>query len=230
LTETATEDVASVLRRVQELSPDQPVITWTTVVDAGAFATLDPDGGVIREFQSGPAVWIVRRLIHDERDGRERLAIQSGWTADHGKRVWWTECPDCGPDLGTTIDIVNLDVNTPIVHVYDYDRIITAVAPATGLSGLDWHQPQGNATDGMDVAIGRNPSELVVRWTTPGCVPAWNVEVREFDQGSVYISAFVRGDFERDETCGDPSVTRRIVLQLDHPIDIDKVQGPSCCG
>ena len=131
------EDVASVLRRVGEVSPNQPIVTWTTVVDATDFATIDPDGGEIAEFTSGAPIWIVRRLIHDEVDGRQRLAIESIWTADGGTRVWRAPTGDYSPDLATSLDIHDLDANTTLVQVFDYDRVITSVGSASGLSGLD---------------------------------------------------------------------------------------------
>lgn len=53
-----------------------------------------------------------------------------------------------------------------------------------------------------------------------------NVKVNDYDQGGFYFSVF-----RRNESCeGTDRVVRRILLEFDHPIDIDKIDGPSCCG
>lgn len=228
LTPSAQEDPASVLGRIDAVSPSEPVATWVTVVDAADFAAMDRRAEEMPEFTSGAPVWIVRRLIPSEMDGRRRLALEWAWTADGGDRIWWTECPDCGPDLGTTIDLHDLDANTRLVRVFDYDDVLTSVGPATGLSGLDWQQPRGNATDWLDVARGRTPQEVVIRWFSDACPEiTWNVEVHDWNaDGGFYFSVYTRG-----ETCeGGDRVVRRIVLEFDHPIDIDRIEGPSCCG
>lgn len=169
LTPNATEDSTSVLGRIDQVAPDDAVITWATVVDAADFAAIDGRAVSMPEFEAGAPIWMIRRLIHGEQDGRERLAIQWVWTADGGQRIWWTVCPDCWIDLATTLDLQDLDANTALVRVFDYDDVVTFVGPATGLSGLDWQQPHGNATDDLDVARGRTDREVVIRWISPSC-------------------------------------------------------------
>jgi hypothetical protein len=225
LTPDATEDVASVLSRIDAVAPEEPVVTWITVVASKDFAAIDRRADELVEFTSGPPIWIVRRLIHDERDGRQRLAIQWAWTADGGSRIWWTEGPDHGPDLATPIELHDLDRYTPLVRLFDYDQVVVAVDDAVGLSGLEWHQPHGNATDGYDVARGRNDREVVLRWTGTACIQTPHVEIREFEEGRIYIVPFVRG-----ESCEGETLIRRIVIEFEESIEIDRIEGFSCCG
>ena len=227
LTATATEDVDAVLGRIAAINERDAVATWVTVADAADFVRIDGRSGSMPEFTTGAPVWMVARLVHDKRDGRQRLAVMWGWTADGGSRVWWEECPDCGPELGTTLDIVDLDANTPLVRVFDYDQAISSVGPATGLSGLSWQQPHGNATDWIDVAHGRTAREVVLRWFSPSCDDVtWNVKVHEYTESEIYLSPYTR-----NEQCeGDDRVVRRILIEFEDPIDIETISGPSCCG
>jgi hypothetical protein len=219
LTSSATEDVAAVLGRIAEVAPKEAVATWVTVVDASDFAELDRRSMEMPEFTSGVPVWLVARLAPDERDGR--LAVEWAWTADHGQRVWRTECADCSPDLATTLDV---DVDGTLVRVFDYDQVITSAGTSDGLSGLDWHQPHGNATDSMDVARGRTDREVVLRWRTNDCGATWSLTVGRFTEGRVYFSPSIS-----EECNGDP-VVLGIVLEFKDAVDIDKIDGPSCCG
>ena len=116
--------------------------------------------------------------------------------------------------------------NTPLVRVYDYDQSIVVVGPANGLSGLDWQKPEGNATDYLDFARGRTSRELVLRWRSPStCDVPWDVTVRRSEEYGIYISPSIRG-----EGCSGETVTRRIVIEFEDPVDMDRIQGPSCCG
>ena len=231
LTTSATEDVGAVLDRIVAVDPRVAVATWVAVADAADFVRMDRRTTQMPEFASGAPVWMVARLIHDQRDDRERLGVVWGFTADNGSRVWFEECPDCSPDLGTTLDIVDLDENTPLVRVFDYSQAITSVGRATGLSGLSWQQPHGNTTDFLDVAQGRTPREVVLRWMSPAdCPGPWNITVHRvdderFDGNDIYISPSIRG-----EGCEGETITRRIVIEFEDPVDIDRIEGPSCCG
>ena len=224
-TGNATEDASSVLARIAAASPNRAIATWTTVVDAADFPATDWYFAESEEFGTGTPVWIVRRLVQSEIDGRQRLAIEWAWTHDGGTRVWTTETPDSSPDLATTLDLHDLDAHTTLVKVVDYDSAIRSVAPATGLSGLHWQQPLGNDTDFMDVAQGRTARELVFRWYAIDCATTWKVKVSAGSNGGVYLVP-TTGDAE----CEGATVVRRIVITFDHAIDIDKVEGPSCCG
>ena len=234
LTTSATEDSNDVILRIEALSPADALATWITAVDAADFATLEPSVAMYetQEFNSGPPVWIARRLIADVDEGRHRLAVERSYTSDQGTRIWWTECPDCGLDLGTSLDVRDLDENTPLVRVFDYNEAIVSVGPAIGLGPLDWQQPHGNTTDHLRVAKGRTDREVVLRWTSPvDCVGTWEVTVRRvdderFEGDDVYISPNVR-----EESCeGDFVVVRRLVIEFEEPVDIDRISGPSCCG
>jgi len=226
LTSNAREDASSVLARVAAVSPNVAVATWTTVVDAADLGGFDWYFAESTELGTDTPVWIVRRLVPSEIDGRQRLAIEWAWTHDGGERVWMTESPDSSPDLATTLDLHDLDANTTLVKVADYDDGITSVSAATGLGPLDWHQPLGNATDHMDVAKGRTNRELVLRWYAEDCRTSWRVHVNVDAKGRVYLFPFTRDVPE----CEGATVVRRIVITFDHPIDIDTVEGPSCCG
>jgi hypothetical protein len=224
LTSSATEDLASVLERIGQVSPNVAVASWVTVMDAADFAGFDRNFAQSREFGTGTPVWIVRRLVRSETDGRERLAIEWAWTHDGGARVWLTETPDSPPDLATTLEIHDLDAHTASVRVVDYDEAITSVSPAPGLAGLRWKQPLGNATDAMQVAQGRSSRELVLRWSGSACATAWRVNVSIAADGHVYVSPTTMMG------CEGGIVVRTIAITFDRPIDIDKVEGPSCCG
>jgi hypothetical protein len=194
-------------------------------VDAADFPAFDRWFAESAEFGSGTPVWIVRRLVQSEIDGRQRLAIEWAWTHDGGSRVWSTETPDSTPDLATTLDVHDLDAHTSLVRVIDYDSAIVSVAPATGLVALHWRQPIGNATDFMDVAQGRTARELVLRWSALACAMTWKLQVNVSSDGRVYLSPSTHAG-----ECESADVVRRIVITFDRPIDIDKVEGPSCCG
>ncbi len=227
LTTAATEDVSSVLARVEGVIHRHALATWATVADAADFVQLDRRSSGMREFTSGAPVWTVAQLVRDENYDRDRLAVVSGFTADGGSRVWFEECPDCSPDLGTPLEIVGLNEYTPLVRVFDYDRSIASIGQATGLTGLDWQKPRGNATDYLDVARGRNAREVVLRWFSPDCDDVtWNVKVSEYDEGEVYLRPYIRNA----ECEGDTRVVRRILIEFHDPIDMDKISGPSCCG
>lgn len=225
LTSQASEDASSVLARISAVSPNMAVATWTTVVDAADLGGFDWWFAESSEFATGKPVWIVRRLVPSEIDGRQRLAIEWAWTHDGGSRVWMTESPDSTPDLATTLDLHDLDAHTSLVQVADYDAGITSVSAATGLGSLEWHQPLGNETDHMDVAKGRTSHELVLRWHAEACRTTWRIHVNVTADGKVYLYPS-----SRDPECTGDRVERRIVITFDRPIDIDKVEGPSCCG
>jgi hypothetical protein len=225
LSANAAEDASGVLARIAAVSPNVAVATWATVMEATDFPTFDVNFAQSGEFGTGTPVWIVRRLVSDETDGRGRFAIEWAWTHDGGTRIWLTPTPDSSPDLGTTLDLHDLDANTAVVRVFDYDEAITSVAPATGLTSLHWQQPLGNATDNMDVARGRTSHDLVLRWSGRACATSWRVQVRIANDGHVFLSPSTH-----DADCEGPTVVRRILISFVHSIDIDKVEGPSCCG
>lgn len=226
LTGDTTEDVPAVLARIEAVSPNDAVATWVTVADAGDFKALDRRAESMPEFESGPPVWMVARLVQSEMDTRQRLAVEWAWTADGGTRVWWTRCPDCSPDLGTTLDLHDRDGTTAVIHFYDYDQRVAAVDTADGRTGLRWRHPLGNAVDGMEVAYGRTTRELVVRLTGVECGSTLNVGVHDLGNGRLFVDPYVRGEV----SCGTTVVVRRFVIELREPFDIDKVEGPSCCG
>ena len=159
LTSSAAEDPASVLARVGDASSRDAVATWTTVVDAAAFSSMEPELAVdAPEFTSGPPVWIVRRLIRDAMDGRDRLAIEWAYTTDGGARVWRTETPDSPTDLATSIDVGPFGDHTRSVKVYDYGQWIVSVRRASAADNLNW-QPTNPKRDGIvEVARGADGS------------------------------------------------------------------------
>jgi hypothetical protein len=227
LTTSATEDPAAVVARIEAASPNEALASWVTVVDVADFATLEPYTAeyTTDEFTSGTPVWIVRRLIADDDAGRPRFAVEVGITADHADRVWWTPCPDCELDLATSLDIRNPDASTEIVRVFDYDRTISVARAATALGQLAWHRASGNATCDLEVAHGAADNVVVVRWRGPKTAPIWHLEVREFDEGWIYVHPTRPND-----GCGTGPAVRRIVLVFDHPVDLRRIAGNSCCG
>jgi hypothetical protein len=226
LTDAATEDAAKVLARLDAISPDLAIATWTTVVDAADFARLDPQmADSAPEFVSGPPVWIVRRLIRSETDGRDRLAIQWAFTADGGDRVWIAETPDSLVDLATTIDVGPFGEHTREVRVYDYSQIIVSVRRATAANGLDW-QPSNPMGDGIvEVARGPTDRDVGIRWTGGACALDWQVRVRAFlhlADPQVWVAATTSGDFCPD----DPGrrATRALVITFDQSMDLDRMR------
>jgi hypothetical protein len=175
---------------------------------------------------SGAPVWIVRRLIHNEIDGRQRLAVEWAYTADQGTRVWWTEMPDSPADLATSIDLRNPDLQTTLVRVFDYHQQIRSVHSTAGLGSLTWRRIGPDLQAGLQVARGRSDREVAVRWTAGACAPEWQIRVyRELD-GQIRIEPSSSGD-----PCGTRKVVRQILLTFDDPIDLDRIRtGDPCCG
>ena len=227
LSTTATEDPAAVLARVERLAGTAAVATWATVVDASDFAALDPRAAeVMPEFTSGRPVWVVRRLVENEIDGRQRLAVERAFTADDGERTWITPSPDQEPDLATTLDLLDLDPRTNEVRVYDYDRQIASVATTAGLGTLSWRRAGPNPLVALDVARGNSDRDVAIRWTGSGCAPIWRVRVQTLSDGKILVEPSMSGD-----TCDKDSVTRRILIRFDHPVDLDRIRtGDPCCG
>ncbi len=224
---TATEDPAAVLARVDTLAGTTAVATWATVVDAADFAALDPRAAeTMREFTSGPPVWVVRRLIESEMDGRQRLAVERAFIADGGERTWITPSPDQEPDLATTLDLHDLDPRTKEVRVFDYDRQIASVATTAGLGALSWKRAGPDPLVALDVARGNSDREVAIRWTGSGCALVWRVRVQNLGDGKILVEPSTSGD-----TCDKDSVVRRILIRFDHPVDLDRIRtGDPCCG
>ncbi|HXU85673.1 MAG TPA: hypothetical protein VN773_07690 [Verrucomicrobiae bacterium] len=217
LTSAATEDPASVIARVGRISPNAAIATWTTVVDAADFGSVEPRTAAdAPEFTSGRPVWIVRRLVHDVMDGRQRLAIEWAYTADGGTRVWLTETPDSSPDLVPTLTLQDPSVRTRSVRVVDYDDQVVAIRSTAGLD-LTWQRIEPRER-GLDVARGASDREVAIRWTGGRCDPDWQVQLRSATDGSgsVGVEVWTSGDF-----CPDDLVTRSLVLEFDHPIALD---------
>ena len=228
LTSAATEDPASVLARVGKVSPNDAVANWTTVVDAADFASLDPRTATdAPEFTSGAPVWIVRRLVHNEVDGRQRLAVEWAYTADHGTRVWWTEMPDSPADLATSIDVRHPDPQTTVVRVFDYAQQIRSVHSAAGLGSLAWRHVGPDLQTGLQVARGQSSDrEVAIRWTGGACGSAWQIRVYRDLDGQIRIEPSISGD-----PCGTRKIVRQILLTFDVPIDLDRIRtGDPCCG
>ena len=215
LTSAATEDPGAVLARIAEVSPNDAVATWTTVVDAANFAALEPRTAAdAPEFTSGAPVWIVRRLIHSEMDGRQRLAIEWSYTADRGSRIWMTETPDSSPDLATTLDLHDLDARTRLVRVFDYEAQVVAVRSTAGLK-LAWHRIEPREA-GLDAARGASDREVAIRWTSGACDPEWQILLRSVAGGKVDVTVRTFGDF-----CPGDRVTRSVMVEFDRPIALD---------
>lgn len=215
LTNAATEDPGAVVARIAEVSPNDALATWTTVVDAADFAALEPRTAAdAPEFTSGAPVWIVRRLIHSEMDGRPRLAIEWSYTADRGNRIWMTETPDSSPDLATTMDLHDLDARTRLVRVVDYDAQVVSVRSTAGLK-LSWHRIEPREA-GLDVARGATDREVAIRWTSGACDPEWQILLRSIAGGNVNVEIRTFGEF-----CPGDRGTSSVVLEFDRPIDPD---------
>jgi hypothetical protein len=227
LSSSGTEDPASVLARIDGLAGTTAVATWATVVDAADFASLDPRAAEnMPEFTSGPPVWVVRRLIENEMDGRQRLAVEWAFTADGGRRTWISPFPDADPDLATTMDLGDLDRHTTLVRVFDYDRQIASVATTAGLGALSWKRAGPDPLVALDVARGKSDREVALRWTGSGCALVWRVRVQNLGDGKILVEPSTSGD-----TCDKDSVVRRILIRFDHPVDLDRIRtGDPCCG
>ncbi len=231
LTTAASEDPASVVGRVEAETDHVAVATWMTVIDAKDFASLEPEF-LGAEFNSGNPVWIVRRLVRDERDGRERLAVERAYTSDNGHRVWLTETPDSDVDLSTTIDVGPFGEHTRRVEVYDYGQWVVSVRRATAADNLNW-QPTNPKRDGIvEVARGATDRDVGIRWNGGACAPDWQVQVKvesRADGEGLWIQPVTYGNF-----CESPGemVTRALVITFDRPIDLDRVRSHdgSCCG
>lgn len=231
LTSAATDDPASVLARVGNVSPNAAVATWTTVVDAAEFASLEPrTAAEAPEFTSGRPVWIVRRLIRNETDGRQRLAVEWAYTADGGTRVWRTETPDSPPDLATTIDVGPFGEHTREIRVYDYGQLIVSVRRATAADHLTW-RPTNPKRDGIvEVARGATDRNVGVRWSGGACDLDWRLLVR-VNPGTADPGPWIEPETSGD-SCPGEQVTRALVITFNRPIDLDRVRSSdgSCCG
>ena len=227
LSTSGTEDPTGVLARIDGLAGTPVVATWATLVDAADFAALDPrDAQIMPEFTSGPPVWVIRRLIENEMDGRQRLAVESAFTADGGERTWITPYPDSQPDLATTLDIHNVDARTDLVRVFDYDRQIASVATTAGLGTLSWKRAGPDPVVALFVARGNSDRDVAIRWTGSGCDIVWRVRVRNLRDGMILVEPSTSGT-----TCDKDSVVRRILIRFDHPVDLDRIRtGDPCCG
>jgi hypothetical protein len=226
LTPNATEEVSALIARVEEVSPNDAVATWATVVDAADFPLLDRRAESMPEFASGPPVWILRRLIHSEMDGRLRLAVEWAWTADNGSRVWWTETPDSPPDLGTHIRLDEVDAQTTVVRIFDYDQHVTSARAAQGLGQLSWQHAGDPRWSVVDVGRGQAGNEVVVRWTAGSCDSNWDVRVSGTGDGGIKIQPTTSGDY-----CPEDTVVRPIVIVFDQVVDLDRItSGEECCG
>jgi hypothetical protein len=219
LTGAATEDPARVRARIEAESGQPAIVTWMTVVDAADFATLDPHTAVIApELTTGHPVWIVRRLIRNEMDGRDRLAVEWGYTADGGHRVWLGE-PDSSPDLATTFDLPNLDARTDLVRVFDLDDQVAGVRSTAGLS-LAWQRVEPKEAR-LEVARGTSTREVALRWTSAvACVREWDIRVEAGPDGAVIVR--VQALLNNTDCSGD-DVRRSIAIEFDHPVDLDQV-------
>ncbi|HET7182852.1 MAG TPA: hypothetical protein VFI15_11520, partial [Candidatus Limnocylindrales bacterium] len=223
LAQDATEDPSAVLARVARLYPTPAALTWVTVVDAKDFASLDRRAVSMPEFSTGAPVWIVRSLVPSEMDGRQRMAVQWAWTADHGTRVWWTPTPDSQPDLATTIDLPNLGSHTSLLRLYDYAAQITKASATAG--SYAWHEI-GPIPDLIDVARGGNDHQVAIRWKGVSCDTEWRLEINAY-QGQTVIQPRRIGASD----CESGLVTRTVLIEFDHPIDIDTFRtGDPCCG
>lgn len=226
LTNAASDDVAEVTARIARLRESVPLATWASVVDGSEISFIDYEfGGTPREFVVGPPVWIVRQLVEDEADGRHRRAVVTAYTVDGSDRVWLTSCPDCAPELATSLDVSDPDGATELVRVFDLsDRIVDARV-ATGIQGANWHAVSGNDTCGTEVAQAGALNAVVIRWRGAMAAPRWDLTVFEWGDGSIYVHP------SRPEAgCGSEDVIRRIVLEFDHPVDVRRFIGNSCCG
>ena len=223
LTAAATEDPSAVAARIHAVSEQEPLATWLTAMDAPDFAVVESDNAsrYLDEFTSGPPVWSVRRLVF--RGGE--FVIDTGHTADHGTRVWFAPNLSSDSDLMTSIDLHDLDTNTDLVQVFDYDQVVVAVGPADGRSGLSW--VEAGPVEGLyEVAPGRNDREVVVRWRDPECATSYRLDVEDYGNGAIRLDPEPLGP-----ACQGDGVWRRLVIEFDRPVDIDRFRtGDPCCG
>lgn len=221
LSSSGTEDPASVLARIDGIAGTTAVATWATVVDAPDFAALDPRAAEnMPEFTSGRPVWVVRRLIESEMDGRQRLAVEWAFTADGGQRAWITPSPDSEPDLATTMNLHDLDPRTRIVRVFDYDQLVRSVRSAHSGESFAWRPTWPDRAGSLEVARGRTNWEIAIRWRSGSCDPEWSVLVnRLVDPPGVYIQPQTFGDY-----CPDEKHRRIIVIEFDQPVGLDQVK------
>ena len=152
-------------------------------------------------------------------DGRQRLAVEWAFTANGGRTGVDLAAPDAEPDLATTIDLHDIDARTDEVRVYDYDRQIASVATTAGLGTLLLEAGRARILVALDVARGNSDRDVAIRWTGSGCAPIWRVRVQTLSDGKILVEPSMSGD-----TCDEDSVTRRILIRFDRPVDLDDVR------
>ena len=223
LTPAATEDAAAVLARVEAAS-GTPFATWTTVVDPADFARLDPRAAEsMPEFTRGAPVWVVRRLIETETDGRQRLAVESAFTHDHGDRIWLTPTPDSSPELLTTFDLrlpsgsAN-DAGT-LKIVDEVDQVASArIGDHSGVQSWRTIGPEGYT---MRVGSTSDPRDLVIEWKRPDCVAAWRLDIT--------AGLWIGFSASSDVGCRGRTPTY-VIVEFDQPIDLRAVHTDDVLG
>jgi hypothetical protein len=226
LADASTEDVMAVLARVNDASGHEPVATWATVVSSADFAALNPDP-LPPEFQAGPPVWIVRRLIATELFGRQRFAVETAYTADNGTRIWLTPTPDSAADLATHIEIDDLDSDTTLVQVFDYDQVLATASAAPRDGSLRW-QKLGPIPDVIEVARGSSSREVAVRWIGTSCDTEWRIDVHEAKDGIIVLEPWRSGE---PADCPARPVKREVLFEFNHAIELERIHtGEPCCG
>lgn len=226
LTGAATEDPATVLARISAASTRQALVTWATAAEGRDLLVLDPwTPSFAQELSTGGAVWIVRRLVLDTADGRPRVAVETGYTADDGTRVWLTPTPDSEADLATTIDLQNVDANTDALRVFDYGDVVSRIVAIDPSAHFTWHDLQP-IPDFIQVARGATNREVAVRWRGVACDRVWRLDVNAVIGGPIVLQP-LRSDGE----CEGPEVLHRVLLVFDAPVDLERFQtGEPCCG
>lgn len=224
LTAASTESPSSVLERIDAVAPSGAVATWATAVDAADFPALNPYP-VPPEFTTGGPIWVVRRLVASEMDGRHRLAIVTAYTADQGYRIWMTPSPDSEADLATTLDLRDLDANTSLVRVYDYGDVIDSVGPISDQGASSW-QRLGPVRDlGLDVAYGSSHRDVAIRWKGVACDPTWRLEIHYSPNGTLVAP------WQTGTDCEGDTVVRQLIVHFHEPVDIDTFHTTDpCCG
>jgi hypothetical protein len=227
MTEAATEDPSTVEARIGAVSPEAALATWITVMNASDFAIVESHNAASEasEFTSGPPVWIVQRLVYREDEQVPEFAIETSYTADQGTRVWWRPTLDWYLDLATTIDVLDLDEHTDVLKVFDYSDVVVSIGSAEGRSGLSWRKA-GPVTGSYEVAPGRSDREVVVRWRGRECDGSQRLNIADIGNGGIRLEP-------RDEGpgCTSGDVWRRVVIEFDHPVDVDRFRtGDPCCG
>jgi hypothetical protein len=190
-------------------------------VDAADFAALDPRAAEnMPEFTSGPPVWVIRRLIENEMDGRQRLAVEWAFTADGGRRAWISPYPDMEPDLATTIDLHDVDARTDVVRVFDYGGQIVSARPVTARDRLEWRYTVHKYMAFLEVARGRSDREVAIRWTSGSCNREWRILVSaRTDAPGVFVQPRTYGDY-----CPEDPKKVSIMLEFDRAVDLDDVR------